>query len=151
MIWLRQKRPVVRAHSGAKRHYRTARFTKLKIACLAQKLPIRRRQTNPAGIAFSALAQKLPDKVRTSDATSIQHQCQPGSLAGSLIRSGQLEGVAAAGGGYLQVQRCVLGMGAIVEQGLGSLAGGADLDQLGITRMLFAEMGTESALAVVEL
>jgi hypothetical protein len=61
------------------------------------------------------------------------------------------EAVAAAGGGDLQVEGGVFGVGAVVEHGFGGFALGADFDEFGVGGMFFAEVGTEAALTVVKL
>jgi hypothetical protein len=63
----------------------------------------------------------------------------------------RLEPVAAAGGGDAEVERGVAGVAALIDQVLGRFLLRADLDELLVGLMVFAEMGAKPALTLVNL
>jgi hypothetical protein len=65
------------------------------------------------------------------------------------IRLSGLKSIASACRRYLQMKRCMARVGTIVDQSLGGLMAHANLNQLGIARMRFAEMNTQTTLAIV--
>lgn len=63
----------------------------------------------------------------------------------------RFKAVATAGRRHLQMKRRVLRMRAIIDQRFRRIVAAADLHQLRITGVLFAEMSTKPTLSVVKL
>ena len=74
-----------------------------------------------------------------------------GDQVGGTLHHGCFESVTPADRGYLQVQRCVPRMTAVIQQLLRSLMPSANRGDLLGLRVRLAEMDTQAALSIVNL